>query len=117
VVELNLFSLRRIYRDSKGQISFNVLIEYFGNDIWEWELFIPYQENPEIEDEEPEIEISIIDHPYNLERYEKSAILQALQLTEWSQHRAAKLLKMSQVTLHRRIKKYGIKHHNWKKNV
>lgn len=115
MVELNLFTLRRIYRDSKGKISFDTLVEYFGNDIWEWEKFIPYRENPEIEETEPTIKI--VDEIYNPELYEKNAILQALQKADWSQHRAANLLKMSQVTLHRRIKKYGITYHAWRVNI
>lgn len=114
MVELNLFTLRRIFRDSKGKISFDTLIEYFGNDVWEWEKFIPYREHSEAEEE---TEIIIVDEIYNPELYEKNSILQALQKANWSQHKAAKILKMSQVTLNRRIAKYGIKHSNWKINI
>jgi two-component system, NtrC family, response regulator HydG len=48
---------------------------------------------------------------------EMSLVLDALKKSDWSQKEAAKLLGVSKRIVHYKIKKFGITHDNWIKNV
>lgn len=53
---------------------------------------------------------------FNLEQVEKTYILQALRLSEWSQKNAAALLNLSPRALNYKIRKHGISHPGWSRN-
>ena len=51
----------------------------------------------------------------SLEEMEKETIMKALESSFWIQRDAAKKLGISPRGLNYKIKKYGIRHHRWKK--
>jgi DNA-binding NtrC family response regulator len=53
--------------------------------------------------------------PKSLEEMEKESIVEALEASLWIQKDAAKKLGISPRGLNYKIKKYGIRHHRWKK--
>lgn len=85
---------------------FELMEFFFGKALWNWEKVVFSVEK----------DIRIIDISTTLQQVEKELIINALELTQYNQHEAAKLLNINQVTINRRIKKYKITNNNWKKN-
>ena len=85
---------------------FDLIDFFFGKSVWNWEKIVFSVEK----------DIRIIDISTKLQQVEKELIINALELTQYNQHEAAKLLKINQVTINRRIKKYQITHNTWKTN-
>jgi len=112
-VELSIFNIRRFYQDTKGEeISFHLLVDFFGKQIWDYDILF----GNEVEEEEPTENIRIVDI-LDLEQLERQAVLQALKLSDYVQHRAAKMLGISQRVLNYKIAQLGITHPNWKVNI
>ncbi len=53
----------------------------------------------------------------NLKDVERSFVVQALERTDWVQKDAAVLLGVSTRVLNHKIRRFGIKHPRWRKNV
>lgn len=86
---------------------FELMEFFFGKALWNWEKVVFSVEK----------DIRVIDISTKLKQVEKELIINALELTQYNQHEAAKLLKINQVTINRRIRKYQITHDSWRVNV
>jgi transcriptional regulator with GAF, ATPase, and Fis domain len=111
--DLTIFSLRQFYQDCKNEeITFHTLVEYFGVQVWDYDILF----GNETEDDFIPEEIKVISS-LNLIHIEKQAIFQALKSASYVQKDAAALLGISQRSLNYKIAQLGITHPNWKKNI
>jgi transcriptional regulator with GAF, ATPase, and Fis domain len=60
--------------------------------------------------------VAIPDAGIDLDELEKSLVVEALQRTDWNQTEAARLLGISVDRMNNRVKKWGLKHENWRVN-
>lgn len=112
-MELTVENLKRVKSFSDryegfyrvGFTFYDLIDFFFGRSVWDWEKVVFGGEK-----------IVVVDIAAKLKQTEKELILNALELTGWNQQRAAKVLGIHQVNLNRRIKKYKITYHLWKKN-
>ena len=112
-MELSIFSLRKFYHDCKGEdISFHLLVEYFGVQVWDYDILF----GNEIEEEVIEEDITVIG-ALNIDHLAKQTILRALEEAKYVQKDAAKKLGISPRRLNYRVKQFGITCPNWKKNI
>ena len=110
-MELNIFNLRWVHKGSKfEEIDFDLLIEIFGQQMWDYDIIF----GNEVDEQEPDIKV--VD-TLNLIDIEKQTVLQALEISGYSQRKAAKILGVTQRVLNYKIANWGIKHSSWKKNV
>ena len=108
-MELSIFNLRRFYQNCEGEnISFHLLVEYFGVQVWDYDIIF----GNETEEEVIEEDITIVDE-LNIDYVTKQNILQALELSKYVQKEAAKRLGVSPRKLNYKIAQLGIKHPKW----
>jgi transcriptional regulator with GAF, ATPase, and Fis domain len=84
----------------EGEISWNDLVELFGNKIWRWERVFKLSDR-----NLNEIDLVI-----------KNKVLETLFATNFSQKSAAERLRISARKLNFMIGKYQINHPSWRKN-
>lgn len=107
-MEIDIEALRRIKRIEKeiGQpFTWNDLVEIFGQKIWYWERKIK-PSKAIIED----VNLPTL----NLNKLERIALLQALEMTNWVQKDAATLLGLKPKSILTRLDRHNITHHSWK---
>lgn len=110
-MELNIFNLRWVHKGSDfEEIDFDLLIEIFGQQIWDYDIIFG---NEVIEEQEAEIKVV---NTLNLIDMEKQAILHALKLSDYVQKDAAAILGISARSLNYKIAQFGLLHPNWKTN-
>ena len=80
------------------RINFGRLIQYFGNDVWNWEVL--FEENDESE---------ITEDRFNLAALERNTIIAALSKADRVQKEAAILLGITPKMICYKIQKYNLK--------
>lgn len=60
--------------------------------------------------------VSIPSEGLDMDEVEKALVLEALRRTDWNQTDAAKLLNISVDRMNNRVKKWGLRHDNWRVN-
>lgn len=88
------------------RLNFEKLIDIFGTSFYNWELL--FEIPLEFEKLNPE--------NLNLSRLKKTAIIKALEISDFNQQKASDLLGISIRMLNHYIRQNEIKHPNWKKN-
>lgn len=104
----NLEKIKRLSQKYAGfwrlEFTFLDLVDLFGKEIWEWkDLF-------------PKDNIVVVNKTLNLRIVEKELILNALELTGFSQKKSARLLGISPRKLNYIIARLKITHNSWTKN-
>ena len=109
-MELTIDNLEKIKRLSEKyagfwrlEFTFFDLIDLFGSKIWDWRDLFPE-------------DIIVVDKNFNMYVAEKQLILNALEQTQFSQKKAARLLGITPRRLNYRISQLKITHHSWSKN-
>ena len=111
-MELDIFNLRWVHKGSLfEEIDFDLLIEIFGQQVWDYDIIFGY----EVETEEPSEDIKIV-NTLNLIDIEKQTVLNALKLTDYIQKDAAAILGISARSLNYKISNWGLFHPDWKTN-